>query len=156
MIDRVEIAVRGGDGGNGIVSFRREKYIPRGGPDGGDGGKGGDVVFEASHSVRNLKELGRRRIYKADRGRHGQGSNKHGRNAEEFIYRVKEAGEKPMDAIVGATSLSAESLGLDKTIGTLAPGYEADIVAVTGDPTKDIGALKNVTFVMKGGRIYKK
>ncbi|HEY8766433.1 MAG TPA: GTPase ObgE, partial [Dehalococcoidia bacterium] len=88
MIDRVEIALRGGDGGNGIVSFRREKYIPRGGPDGGDGGKGGDVVFEASHSVRNLKELGRRRIYKADRGRHGQGSNKHGRNAEDLVLKV--------------------------------------------------------------------
>ena len=88
MIDRVEIAVRGGDGGNGIVSFRREKYVPRGGPDGGDGGKGGDVVFEASHSVRNLKELGRRRIYKADRGRHGQGSNKHGRNAEDLVLKV--------------------------------------------------------------------
>jgi GTPase len=88
MIDRIEVSVRGGDGGNGIVSFRREKYIPRGGPDGGDGGKGGDVVFEASHSVRNLKELGRRRIYKADRGRHGQGSNKHGRNAEDLVLKV--------------------------------------------------------------------
>jgi GTP-binding protein len=88
MIDRIAIAVRGGDGGNGIVSFRREKYVPRGGPDGGDGGKGGDVVFEASHSVRNLKELGRRRIYKADRGRHGQGSNKHGRNAEDLVLKV--------------------------------------------------------------------
>src|ERR1700694_5682027 len=88
MINRVEIAVRGGDGGNGIVSFRREKYVPRGGPDGGDGGKGGDVVFEATHSVRNLKELGRRRIYKADRGRHGQGSNKHGRNAEDLVLKV--------------------------------------------------------------------
>jgi GTP-binding protein len=88
MIDRIAIAIRGGDGGNGIVSFRREKYVPRGGPDGGDGGKGGDVVFEASHSVRNLKELGRRRIYKADRGRHGQGANKHGRNAEDLVLKV--------------------------------------------------------------------
>ncbi len=88
MIDRIEIVVKGGDGGNGIVSFRREKYVPRGGPDGGDGGKGGDVVFEATHSVRNLKELGRRRIYKADRGRHGQGSNKHGRNAEDLVLKV--------------------------------------------------------------------
>ena len=105
MIDRVEVVVRGGDGGNGIVSFRREKYVPRGGPDGGDGGKGGDVVFEASHSVRNLKELGRRRIYKADPGRHGQGSNKHGRNAEDLVLKVPagtqltrldtEAGEEP-------------------------------------------------------------
>jgi GTP-binding protein len=88
MIDRIEIVVRGGDGGNGIVGFHREKYVPRGGPDGGDGGNGADVVFEASHSVRNLKELGRRRIYRADRGRHGEGSNKHGRNAEDLVLKV--------------------------------------------------------------------
>jgi GTP-binding protein len=105
MIDRVEIALRGGDGGNGIVSFRREKYIPRGGPDGGDGGKGGDVVFEASHSVRNLKELGRRRIYKADRGRHGQGSNKHGRNAEDLVLKVPVGTQLTrLDADVGEES----------------------------------------------------
>lgn len=88
MIDRVEIVVRGGDGGNGAVSFRREKYVPRGGPDGGDGGDGGDIVFEASLSVRNLKELGRRRIYRALPGGKGQTSDKHGRNAEDLILRV--------------------------------------------------------------------
>ena len=112
MIDRIEIVVRGGDGGNGIVGFRREKYVPRGGPDGGDGGKGGDVVFEATHSVRNLKELGRRRIYKADRGRHGQGSNKHGRNAEDLVLEVPvgtqltrldtEGGEEPVGDLTEA------------------------------------------------------
>lgn len=80
----------------------------------------------------------------------------HGQNAREIIVRVKDGGQKPMDAIVGATSLSAESLRLGDTIGTLAAGYEADIVAVTGDPLKDISALRNVTFVMKGGRVYKK
>jgi imidazolonepropionase-like amidohydrolase len=79
----------------------------------------------------------------------------HGQNAREILARVA-AGQKPMDAIVGATSLAAESLGLDKTIGTLAPGYEADVVAVSGDPTKDISTLKNVVFVMKGGRIYRR
>jgi GTP-binding protein len=88
MIDRIEIAVRGGDGGNGAVSFRREKYVPRGGPDGGDGGKGGDVVFEASLSVRNLKELGRRRTYRALPGGKGQSSDKHGRNAEDLVLKV--------------------------------------------------------------------
>ena len=61
-----------------------------------------------------------------------------------------------MDAIVGATSLAAESLRLEKTIGTIAPGYEADIIAVSGDPSKDIAALRKVTFVMKGGEIYKR
>jgi imidazolonepropionase-like amidohydrolase len=79
----------------------------------------------------------------------------HGRNAEEFIYRVKEGGEKPMDAIVSATSVSAESLGLGREIGTVAPGYAADFVAVEGDPLNDITAVRNVRFVMKGGKVFK-
>jgi imidazolonepropionase-like amidohydrolase len=78
-----------------------------------------------------------------------------GQNAREIIYRV-EAGQKPIDAITSATSLAAESLGLDKTIGTLAAGYEADIIAVPGKPLEDISVLRNVTFVMKGGQIYKR
>ncbi len=80
----------------------------------------------------------------------------HGHNVREIIARVKDGGQPPMDAIIGATSLSAESIGLGKEIGTLAAGYEADIVAVAGDPTKDITALKFAKFVMRGGKIYKK
>jgi imidazolonepropionase-like amidohydrolase len=80
----------------------------------------------------------------------------HGQNAREIVARVKDGGQKPMDAIIGATSLSAESMRLGDTIGTLAPGYEADIVAVNGDPTRDITTLRTVAFVMKGGRVYKK
>lgn len=88
MIDRIQLTLKGGDGGNGIVSFRREKFVPRGGPNGGDGGDGGDVVILADRSVRTLKELGRRRIYKADRGAHGQGSDKAGRGGTDLILRV--------------------------------------------------------------------
>jgi imidazolonepropionase-like amidohydrolase len=76
----------------------------------------------------------------------------HGRNAEEFVYRVKDAHEKPMDAIVSATSVSAESLGLGKELGTIAPGFQADLVAVDGDPLSDITAVRRVVFVMKGGK----
>jgi len=79
----------------------------------------------------------------------------HGRNAEEFIYRVQEAREKPMDAIISATSLSAESLGLGSTIGTIAPDYDADLVAVTGNPLEDITAVRHAVFVMKGGQVFK-
>ncbi len=79
----------------------------------------------------------------------------HGRNAEEFIYRVKDGGEKPMDAIVSATSVSAEALGMGKEVGTIAPGYQADFVAVEGDPLTDITAVRSVRFVMKGGKVYK-
>jgi imidazolonepropionase-like amidohydrolase len=80
----------------------------------------------------------------------------HGRNADELVERVRQGRQAPMDAIVSATSLAAESLNLGKTIGRLAAGYQADIIAVDGDPTKDITALTRVRFVMREGRIYKR
>jgi imidazolonepropionase-like amidohydrolase len=79
----------------------------------------------------------------------------HGRNAEELTCRVREAGQDPMAAIISATSLNAEAIGLGNEIGVIAPGFQADIIAVDGDPTKDITALGRVVFVMKGGRVYK-
>jgi len=79
----------------------------------------------------------------------------HGHNADEIVERVRQGGQKPMDAIVSATSLAAKSMGLGKEIGTLAPGYEADIVALDGDPLTDITAVTRVAFVMRGGRVYK-
>jgi imidazolonepropionase-like amidohydrolase len=79
----------------------------------------------------------------------------HGRNAEEFVYRVRDGGQKPMDAIVSATSLAAESLGLADRIGTLAPGFEADLVATDGNPLDDITVVRRVMFVMKGGQVMK-
>jgi imidazolonepropionase-like amidohydrolase len=79
----------------------------------------------------------------------------HGRNADEIVERVKQGNQKPIDAITSATSMSAKSLRLDKTIGTLAAGYEADLIAVDGDPTTDITAVTRVAFVMKGGKVYK-
>lgn len=79
----------------------------------------------------------------------------HGRNAEDLICRVRDAGEQPVHALVSATSLNAEALGLGDRIGTLAPGMEADIIAVDGDPTTDITAVRKVTFVMKGGKIFR-
>lgn len=79
----------------------------------------------------------------------------HGRNAEEAIYRVQKGGQDPMEAIISMTSLAAQALGLGTKVGTLAPGMEADIVAVAGDPLKDITALRRVTFAMKSGTVYK-
>ncbi len=79
----------------------------------------------------------------------------HGRNADELIARVREGHQKPMEAIISATSLAAKSLNLETMIGTLAPGFEADLIIVDGDPTTDITALTRVVFVMKGGKVYK-
>jgi imidazolonepropionase-like amidohydrolase len=79
----------------------------------------------------------------------------HGRNAEEFIDRVRDCGVDPMAAMVSANSLGAEAMGLANQIGSIAPGMEADIIAIDGDPLKDITAVRRVVFVMKGGVVYK-
>ena len=79
----------------------------------------------------------------------------HGRNAEEFIDRVRDGGADPMAAMVSANSLAAEALGMGNQIGSIAPGLEADIIAIDGDPLKDITTVRRVVFVMKGGIVYK-
>jgi imidazolonepropionase-like amidohydrolase len=78
----------------------------------------------------------------------------HGRNYEEFIARVRDGGQEPMAAIMSATSISAESLGLKDRIGAIAPGMDADIIAMDGDPLHDVTAARRVVFVMKGGKVY--
>jgi GTPase len=86
--DRARIYVRGGDGGNGVVSFRREAHVPKGGPDGGDGGRGGDVVLVCDASLRDLSAFRRGAHFRAKRGGHGQGANKHGATPEPLEVRV--------------------------------------------------------------------
>ncbi len=83
------------------------------------------------------------------------GAGAHGRNYEELVYRVRDGGQKPMDAIIGATSLAAESLRMQDRIGSIAPGMEADIIATNGNPLDDITAVRRVVFVMKGGRVHR-
>jgi imidazolonepropionase-like amidohydrolase len=79
----------------------------------------------------------------------------HGRNAEDFIHRVRDGGVKPMDAMVSANFVGAEALGMADRIGSIAPGLDADIIAIKGDPLKDITAVRRVVFVMKGGVVYR-
>ena len=79
----------------------------------------------------------------------------HGRYAEEFIYRVQDGGDSPMDALLSGTSVAAESLGMADRIGAIAVGMQADLVAVEGDPLADITAVRRVAFVMKGGKVYR-
>ena len=88
FIDKAKIFVQGGRGGNGCVAFRREKFVPKGGPAGGDGGKGGDVILEADRNVHTLLDFKYKRQYKAERGRHGEGSKKTGRSGKDLIIKV--------------------------------------------------------------------
>jgi GTPase len=105
FIDEAKIRVKAGDGGNGCMAFRREKFVPRGGPSGGDGGKGGDVIMESSERHNTLVHFRFNPEYKAERGRHGEGSNKTGREGSDVVLKVPvgtivyddETGEKVFD-----------------------------------------------------------
>ena len=88
FIDEAKIYVKAGDGGRGCVSFRREKYVPRGGPDGGDGGNGADVIMIARRNMTSLLDYRYQRHYKAKRGVHGKGKDQHGKNAEDLLIPV--------------------------------------------------------------------
>jgi len=110
--------------------------------------KGEAIVLETFK--RALKIPGLQIIYGTDAV-----AGAHGHNGEEFIGRVQQGGEDPMAGIISATSLSAKSLRLDKQIGTIAPGMQADIIAMDGDPLTDPTSVRRVEFVMKGGKIFK-
>ena len=88
LYDKARIFVQGGAGGSGCLSFRREAHVPHGGPDGGDGGRGGAVVLLCDDSLRDLQTFKRRAHYKAPRGTHGQGAQKHGSDGDDLVVRV--------------------------------------------------------------------
>jgi len=100
FIDRAKIHVQGGDGGNGVTAFRREKFVPRGGPSGGDGGRGGDVVLVADASLNTLLHLRYNPQHIAERGSHGEGSNRSGHTGADLIVRVP-VGTQIFDAATG-------------------------------------------------------
>lgn len=88
FVDSVSVYVKAGDGGNGVVAFRREKYVPKGGPAGGDGGNGGDIIFEVDEGLNTLMDFRYQRHFKAKRGENGMGKGAHGKNADDFIIPV--------------------------------------------------------------------
>jgi GTPase len=100
FIDRAKIRVRGGNGGNGVTAFRREKFVPRGGPSGGDGGRGGDVWLVADASLNTLLHLRYNPEHTAGRGGHGEGSNRSGKDGEDVVVRVP-AGTQVFDSETG-------------------------------------------------------
>jgi GTP-binding protein len=113
LYDKARIFVQGGHGGNGAMSFRREAHVPRGGPDGGDGGHGGDVVLICDDSLRDLQSFKRKAHYKAPRGRHGEGALRHGANGESLVVGVPPG---------------TQVVGLDGALHDLViPGQRADV-----------------------------
>ncbi len=110
-----------------------------------------DAIRRTAAVIRRARALGVRIVFGTDAV-----AGAHGRNAEEFVYRVQEAGEKPGDVLLSATSLAAESLGLGSRIGTVAPGYEADLVATDGNLLDDITAVRRVVFVMRAGTVVRR
>ena len=128
LVDEAEISVVAGNGGNGCVGFRREKFIPLGGPDGGDGGDGGDVWLEADENLNTLVDFRHQRIFRAQRGENGMGSQKYGKGGEDTVVRV------PVGTVV--TNVST-----DEVIGDLTRHGERLLVARGGK-----GGLGNMHF----------
>lgn len=135
FVDEARITAKGGDGGDGCFSFRREKYVPKGGPDGGDGGKGGSVILVASHDISTLLEFRFRPLLRAERGRHGEGSNRTGRSGEDLIVRVP----------LGTVITDADGL---RQLADLASEGDRFVAAAGGD-----GGRGNARFVSSVNRI---
>jgi GTP-binding protein len=110
FVDQARIRVISGKGGNGCLSFRREPYVPKGGPDGGDGGKGGDVIIEADESLNTLLDCRYQQLYRAKKGAHGSGNNRHGRNGPDLIIRVP-LGTQVFDEETNALMADLDSSG---------------------------------------------
>ncbi|NPA58760.1 MAG: GTPase ObgE [Aquificae bacterium] len=132
FVDKAKIHVKAGDGGNGCVAFRREKFVPLGGPAGGDGGKGGDVIIVADPRMRTLLDFKHKRHYKAEKGQHGSGSNKHGRKGEDLIIKVP----------VGTVIKDAET---GEVIADLVEEGQQVVVAKGGKGGKGNAAFKTST-----------
>ncbi|MCF6148625.1 MAG: GTPase ObgE [Candidatus Kuenenia sp.] len=113
FVDEATIYVKGGDGGNGCVSFRREKYVPHGGPDGGDGGKGGDILLQVSEKIETLLDITSRAKYIANNGAHGKGSNKNGKDGKDIILLLPRGTlikDKPSSRVLKDMSTVGESI----------------------------------------------
>lgn len=155
FVDQVKIYVKGGDGGNGIVAFRREKYVPLGGPAGGDGGRGGDVIFVVDEGLNTLMDFRYQRHFKAKRGENGRNKSQHGANAEHLYVRVPpgtvvtdaDTGEMLADLIEhGQQAVIAKGgRGGRGNIRFATPANPAPHIAENGEP----GEERNVMLELK-------
>jgi len=131
MLDKVEIAVKAGNGGDGIVSFRREKFVPYGGPDGGDGGDGGSISIQADRNVTSLRLFKHKRLFRAGSGENGRGKKMHGRNGEDLVISVP----------VGTMVLDRNQAGNENLVADLEHDDQLVVVAKGGE-----GGLGNTRF----------
>src|SRR5512139_866122 len=122
MLDRVELIVKAGDGGDGAISFRREKFVPFGGPDGGDGGKGADVIVRIDDSINTLQAYRHKRVFRAAAGGKGMGKKRHGKNGEPLVLTV------PAGTLVWYKNEGSEN----ELIGDLIESGQSMIVAKGG------------------------
>lgn len=155
FVDQVKVYVKAGDGGNGLVAYRREKYVPLGGPAGGDGGNGGDVIFKVDEGLNTLMDFRYQRHFKARRGENGMSKNQHGKNAEEMVVSVppgttvkdEETGEILADLIEhGQTAVIARGgRGGRGNVRLATPRNPAPEVAENGEP----GQERNIQIELK-------
>ena len=110
FIDQVTITVQAGDGGDGCCSFRREKYVPLGGPDGGDGGKGGNVVLEVDPNLATLIDLRYQKIYQAEHGKAGRGQQMTGKSGKNMVIRTPSAGSSSQGCEFGGTAGGSQTV----------------------------------------------
>ncbi len=148
FVDQVRIHARAGEGGNGCCSFRREKFVPKGGPDGGDGGKGGDIILVADPNTDNLAALYYDPNLRAKRGAHGQGKKKHGRNGESRIVRV------PVGTLIhplpDTAGLRVAARDPEADGEEARPAAKLDLRAMT--PLADLAAPEQTFTLCAGGR----
>ena len=121
FIDRARVFVKAGDGGDGMSSFRREKYVPNGGPSGGDGGKGADVIFKADKNINTLVDFRYKRQFKAPAGGNGESSNKHGRGSEPLIIPV------PLGTLINQRQLILLVLVVTRTLHQVHPFLQMSV-----------------------------
>lgn len=140
FVDRIKVLAKAGDGGRGCVSFRREKFVPRGGPDGGDGGKGGDVILRADEHTDNLASLFYEPLIKAKKGGHGQGKQMHGRGAADKIVNVP----------VGTVVWEAEEEGKRSASSAQRPMLNEEHARET--PLADLVAPHDEFVLCRGGK----
>jgi len=141
FIDEVKINVKGGDGGAGCMSFRREAYVPKGGPDGGDGGRGGNVILEADPAVSSLIDYHYKRHFKAERGRHGKGAVRHGAGGDDMVLKVP-LGTMVRDAETGEVEADLTRPGQKAVVAWGGHGGRGNIHFVT--PTRRAPAFSEL------------